>query len=361
MRFCISSGFFVFYTMAKEGFKNQWIAISRVGQFTDSANAGRDLNEDFLSKVVANFTPHDSPAVVGHPKDNTPAFGWTSALRLQDGVLEARFSDVDDEFESMVEAGKFRKRSASFYLNPPSLRHVGFLGAMPPAVKGLKDIQFADGESVTVEISFSEENFMSKENEIAQEETKTFKEWMKEIFGGGQVPAPANFSEAERNAVIAEAVKQATEKVTADFTEKLNAKDEKIQSLETRLDATASGSQRAEIISFVENIPAISGKIYLKNAGIVEFLEACAAADSANAGKELISFSEGEGDKRIEHKFTMIGWAKQLLSDLPPMIAFGEKFGDITATAEADVITSPGELESLRGGMGVKTAEGGAK
>lgn len=144
--------------MPKQGFKNQWVAISRKGKVADNTGTERDLSDDFLQQVVTNFTPHNAPAVIGHPKDNNPAFGWVSGLRLENGVLEAQFADTDDEFERMCADGKFRKRSASFYLGEkPSLRHVGFLGAMPPAVKGLRDIQFNDGDSVTVEISFNEE------------------------------------------------------------------------------------------------------------------------------------------------------------------------------------------------------------
>jgi len=65
---------------------------------------------------------------------------------------------VQPEFAEMVNAGRFKKRSASFLMpdtkgNPTPgkfyLRHVGFLGAQGPAVKGLKDFQFADeGEGV---------------------------------------------------------------------------------------------------------------------------------------------------------------------------------------------------------------------
>ena len=63
----------------------------------------------------------------------------------------------------MVAAGAFKKISASFY-SPSSpqnpvpgvyyLRHVGFLGAQPPAVKGLRNPAFADGEDGV--ISFEE-------------------------------------------------------------------------------------------------------------------------------------------------------------------------------------------------------------
>lgn len=69
---------------------------------------------------------------------------------------------VDPAFAEMVDKGSFKKISASFY-HPDSpnnpvpgvyyLRHVGFLGAQPPAVKGLRPVEFADGEKGIVEFA----------------------------------------------------------------------------------------------------------------------------------------------------------------------------------------------------------------
>ena len=58
--------------------------------------------------------------------------------------MEAHFKQVAPEFESLVKSGRFKKRSAAFYQDG-SLRHVGWLGAVPPAVKGLADVAFQDG------------------------------------------------------------------------------------------------------------------------------------------------------------------------------------------------------------------------
>lgn len=349
--------------MAKQGFGGQWIAIARKGKFADSTDVERNLDDDFLKAVVSNFTAHNAPAVIGHPKENNPAFGWVSALRLNGDVLEAQFADTDDEFERMVADGKFRKRSASFYLgDKPSLRHVGFLGAVPPAVRGLPDIQFNDGEKTAVEISFNEEKIMDKENENAADEKKTFSEWVKEIFGGQQpAPAPANFSAADAKSLISTAVTEVSEKLTTDFNEKLSAKDAEIETLTKQVNAVSSNGKRAEIVSFVESIPAESGKHFLKRAGIVEFLEACAAADAKDAEKAVVCFSEGDDGKKEEVKLSRLEWAKNLFEALPPMISFGESFGNLKATAEADIQVNPQELSDLREAMGVKTAEGGAK
>ena len=74
---------------------------------------------------------------------------------------------MDDDFAELVRKGRYKKVSASFYPpNHPSnpqpenwyLRHVGFLGAHPPAVKGLAAINFADDEDGVV--SFGESDWL---------------------------------------------------------------------------------------------------------------------------------------------------------------------------------------------------------
>lgn len=140
--------------------------IFRKGKQTASDGTTLEFGEDLLAAAVAAYDPalHEAPIVVGHPKDNHPAFGWIKSLSYADGVLTAEPDQVDPEFAELVQAGRYKKRSASFYLpdapnNPKPgtlyLRHVGFLGAQPPAVKGLKGVEFNDTEEGVVEFSDS--------------------------------------------------------------------------------------------------------------------------------------------------------------------------------------------------------------
>jgi hypothetical protein len=127
-----------------------WIQIFKGGKQVDSTGAEHD-GDALIDKAVASFnaSEHEPPVVVGHPKDNAPAFGWVEGLRaeVKDGakVLLAKFKEVVPEFEELVKAGRYKKRSAAFY-SDGRLRHVGFLGALPPAVKGLADLKFEAGE-----------------------------------------------------------------------------------------------------------------------------------------------------------------------------------------------------------------------
>lgn len=138
------------------------IPIFRAGRQTAADGTVLEFSAADLQAAVAAYDPalHEAPLCVGHPKDNLPAYGWVRGLEFADGELAALPDQVDPAFAEMVNAGRFKKRSASFYLpdsptNPKPgslyLRHVAFLGAQPPAVKGLRDVSFADAEEGVVE------------------------------------------------------------------------------------------------------------------------------------------------------------------------------------------------------------------
>lgn len=143
----------------------QDIEIFRPGTFTSASGDKLTFGLSDLQAVADGYKPEDAPIVVGHPKHNAPAYGWVSGLRVDGDRLLATPHQVDPAFAEMVRAGRFRKISASFYSpeaegnpNPGSyyLRHVGFLGAQAPAVKGLKPVEFATDATGTVTFEFGE-------------------------------------------------------------------------------------------------------------------------------------------------------------------------------------------------------------
>lgn len=140
--------------------------IFRTGTHTTAKGQTLTFAETDVADIVASYDPalHQAPIVVGHPKQDGPAFGWIKSLAVQGDRIVAAAEKVDVTFSEMVRDGRFGKVSAGLYHpsqagNPTPgkyhLRHVGFLGAEPPAVKGLKPIEFAEAE-VDIEISFSE-------------------------------------------------------------------------------------------------------------------------------------------------------------------------------------------------------------
>ena len=145
------------------------IEIFRAGKRPDASGQMIEIKQQDLAQAVTAYNPelHEAPAVIGHPKDNAPAYAWVKRLNLEGDTLKAELTQIDQNFAEMVEAGRFKKISASFYLansphNPKPgylyLRHVGFLGAMPPAVKGLRNPEFSDNESGVVNFALSFEN-----------------------------------------------------------------------------------------------------------------------------------------------------------------------------------------------------------
>lgn len=135
------------------------IEIFASGDHTSSNGIALSFSNQDLDAIAQSYNPDvfDAPAVVGHPRDNSPAYGWVESVKRVGGKLIARLKDVDPDFEEAVKAKRYKKISASFYSpdsaanpNPGTyyLRHVGFLGGMAPAVKGLKSVAFAEEEGV---------------------------------------------------------------------------------------------------------------------------------------------------------------------------------------------------------------------
>ncbi|WP_030129132.1 phage protease [Pseudomonas sp. QTF5] len=133
---------------------------------THTAQCGTTLNftETDLAATVSAYNPtlHEAPLVIGHPQHDAPAAGWVKFLSATALGLIAEPQQVDATFAEQVAKGSYKKISASFYhpsaANNPVpgvyyLRHVGFLGAQPPAVKGLRPIELAEGEPGVIEFS----------------------------------------------------------------------------------------------------------------------------------------------------------------------------------------------------------------
>lgn len=133
---------------------NKPFEICRPGTFVDASGRQVELSETALREMATCYNPklRRAALVIGHPKMDDPAFGWVKELDYRDGALVALGEQVDKDFASAVQDGRYANRSASFYTpdgpNNPTpgrfyLKHVGFLGARQPAVDGLKPLEFS--------------------------------------------------------------------------------------------------------------------------------------------------------------------------------------------------------------------------
>jgi len=140
----------------------KWIEVFEGGVQTDSEGRTDVFSEDKLDYTVKSYNPthHEAPLCLGHPPEhNSPAYGWVEAIKRTGNKLLAKFKQVPPEISNAIHSGFWKKRSISFYPDG-RLRHVGFLGAQPPAVKGLADIKFKEKEEEYV--TFSQSNDIAK-------------------------------------------------------------------------------------------------------------------------------------------------------------------------------------------------------
>lgn len=132
------------------------IEVFRPGTFTPMRGDPVTYSAADLRAVADAYDPETAPApvVVGHPDLDAPAYGWIEKLDYATGPerLIATVGQIEPAFAAMVKAGRFKKVSMAFFRpdqghNPvPGVwypKHVGFLGATPPAVSGLKNATFA--------------------------------------------------------------------------------------------------------------------------------------------------------------------------------------------------------------------------
>ena len=133
------------------------IQVFRAGRHTAQNGVAYSFSQADVAQIAAAYDPtlHAAPVVLGHPKTDDPAWGWVASFSVDDaGCLVPQFERVDPAFAEGVEAGRYRYTSMALYEpgqagNPKPgswyPRHVGYLGAMPPAIKGLT-AAFSEGD-----------------------------------------------------------------------------------------------------------------------------------------------------------------------------------------------------------------------
>lgn len=271
------------------------IEIFRAGRHTDDAGGIHEFSEADIAGMVASYDPalREAPLTVGHPASNLPAYGWVSGLkRNADGRLAMDTRAVEPQFAEMVRDQRFPKRSSSFY--PPShpnnpkpggwyLRHVAFLGAQPPAIAGLKDIQFAEADNAGA-VNFSEAPTPTTLKDTMDKELQA------------QLDA-ANKATADANAarVAAEDATKAANAKLASFAE------------------AAKVQRTAGNVSFAEG-EVKAGRLLPKDQG------AAVAVLDLLAESQPVEFAEGGAT----HKVTPVEWLKGFMASAKPVVSFGE-------------------------------------
>lgn len=131
------------------------VEIFRAGTRVTADGRALEFGRADLDEIVETFAaanPDGVPLVIGHPQTHDEAHGWVQKLWRDGDSLFCDCADVSPALRDKIAARRLPNRSASFF--PPRhphnptpgrwhLRHVGFLGAVAPAVSGLQPVQFA--------------------------------------------------------------------------------------------------------------------------------------------------------------------------------------------------------------------------
>jgi hypothetical protein len=158
-----------------------WFEVFRTGIHTDSAGNTSNWTEADLDEIVRSYDPriHEAPIVIGHPEYDSPAYGWIEALKREGDRLLAKPKQLVEEFKDWVRRGLYKKISITLYPDL-GLRHVGFLGAIPPAVKGLTQAQFIEKRYQFFEFEIKGGFEMTVEKDPGKEIERRIKEVLKD-------------------------------------------------------------------------------------------------------------------------------------------------------------------------------------
>ncbi len=310
------------------------IEIFKAGSWTSAEGQTIRFTERDLQRTAAAYDPakFDAPLVLGHPKTDDPAYGWVKRLSYAAGKLFAEIDDLEPAFSEAVSKKRYKKISASFYApahpgNPVPgtyyLRHVGFLGAAAPAVKGLKPVSFADAEALTFD--FAEGNGNPEEAKAAGILGK-IKELIAEKFGDGDaekaVPAEDLAALEEKPAAAEKNVEKTDDPTKKDEDKEKEKQESSFTEREAALAKREKELKHAENEQFLDTLIS-AGRLMpgMKNK-VLNFMDALANGDA-------LSFSEKADTFR------------EILTALPKVVEFSEKSKPETPSAQTASFSAP--------------------
>jgi hypothetical protein len=330
----------------------QRIEIFRPGSHTAMNGQTIGFTEADLRASAAAYDPkiHEAPMVIGHPKHDGPAYGWVKSLAFGE-TLEAEPDQIEPQFSEMVIAGRFKKVSAAFYrpdspANPVPgvyyLRHVGFLGAQPPAIKGLKQIEFADGDSDIVEVAFGEPAFGEVRPGVLQRLFRQLREML--ISDKGQEAADRilpnwdidnleeqgshGFSEPDTGTPHQP---ENTPEVTDVDKQELERERQKIEEREARVKEQEAAFAERTRLHQAEDSARLIDQLVKDGRVLPKHRDGLVAYMASQNGDDALEFGEGDG----KVKTTSRAFIEGFLKELPQSVDYGER---AAGEAEADEI-----------------------
>lgn len=321
------------------------IEIFRPGTFVTRSGEEVTFTAADLTDIAAAYDPavHEAPMVAGHPKHDDPAQGWATRLEFIGGRLLAEVDQVNPEFAEAVRKGAYKRISAAFY--PPGsksnpkpggyyLRHIGCLGAMPPAVSGLKPLAFATGDDDFVEFGQggaplgaafrSLRDFLIARFglEAADQALPSWiVSWAEDDDrepdaddGGGcgqPMPAFSQPSQDPKGAPMADGASQAEMDTRL---RDIEAREAKLQEKEVAFSAQEKAASRRDNEAFLDGLVTQGKFLPAQKDNTLAFMDSLAEVDSP------IEFAEGDGKVQL----APLDAYKRQLQAQPKMVEFGE-------------------------------------
>ena len=346
------------------------IEIFRAGKQTDMHGREVSISRADLAAIADAYDPakHEAPLVIGHPQVNAPAYGWVKGLRVDGDTLLADAHQVDPAFAAIVNEGRYKKRSASFLLptsaaNPVPgtyyLNHVGWLGATAPAVKGLRDAQFAErtaSPSDCVEFAsdrrwgfrdvagvFRRIRDWLIERDGAEAAEQVIPAWQIEsLIEAAQPDVQLDPVSAAAFAVPLEEVTPMPDEQTADFAAREQELSQRATDLAAREQALATREHQARHADAMEFAAGLvqAGQLLPRHAPMVTELLLVLPADKP------LSFAAEDGTTTEVAPAQAL---REFLSSLPAQVNYAEKSGADTIAAPVAFATPPGETADPTG------------
>ncbi len=316
--------------------------IFKPGQWTTLGGETIAFSEADLQATAQAYDPKKSkaPLVVGHPKTDDPAKGWTVSLSASERGLFAAADKVDPAFAESVRSGAYGTVSAKFYRpedpnNPVPgvwyLRHIGFLGAHPPGVKGLDDPEFAEADGCVCfqeGVAFGEWDGMTNANLW-----RNLREWFLGKFGQEEadkvlpgydvraleVGAAEDINDARKAAGTPVAFSEGAATTTPQPPQESAVTEEEAARLrEENAALKAADAQRKQAAVLADNTA------FAESMASEARIPAAMKAQVAAIGTQLqatpdVEFGEGDAKKPLHELF------RDFLRALPKQVEFGEQ------------------------------------
>lgn len=286
-----------------------WIEVFRSGKQTDSRGHEAEYSASQLESIaelynskVAEDESFMAPVVKGHPSTDAPALGWVERLARRGEFLLAKLKGVDPELAEDVNDGHFASVSISLYPDN-MLRHVGFLGAAAPAVRGLRRPNLRPGSEYA---EYEHQPAPPHQSSFAAESSSTALPTAvtaaaasgEDLIDENQIEPQA--PKQERRSLLTTQISELSRRV-AESNEKIcqlegenRAKRQKIQDLEQTIQSMEAEARKNEFHSFAASIKSENCEQRYTPAQIEDIctiLELLHSRDSAAMGTD---FSEQE-------------------------------------------------------------------